>query len=414
MINKNELSNVEKKPKKINTHVIRAKKAGVFFLLLFIGFFGMQIFQIGSWTLQSNLKWPYLYYIGDPQNSMGLSCGTPVDCKLILNYGENNEPFEFSVEESISTNLHFFNITNLNPDTIYYWKLNCSNSNLNYPFLDKIYSFRTGPIPTEKKPFKLSILGDTRPDIWGNTKHIYILKEALKEHPNFILNVGDMVMGPGITGHWDRWFYEVRECAQKGIPIEIGLGNHEWDEYQWIFGFEDKGKTYKHYMEYPEPENYYAFNYSNAAFISLDTNDGETTETQIEWLNKTLEMVNADENIDWIIVFGHYPLYSEGGRSSRIGNAFENSFNKYNVDMYISGHIHHYARVQVNDITYIISGGGGAELSRTINPTNPNTKKSAITFQYCTIEIDGSQLYFKCISHNGIIIDECQLTSRKG
>lgn len=412
-MNDNKSLDKKQEQRKINTHILRTKKMGVFFLLLVIGFFGLQICQIGTWTFQPNVKWPYMYYNGDPRNSMGISCGTPIDCKITLNYGKT-ESLGLSVEDSEAIKLHFFELTNLQADTKYYWQLESADASVNYPFLGITYEFRTGPDPTLKKAFRFCVLGDTRPDIFGNTKHSHLLTQILKEEPTFLMNVGDIVMGPGITGHWDRWFYEVRECAQNGIPLEIGLGNHEWNEYQFLFGFEDKGVTYQHYMAYPEPENYYSFCYSNVAFISIDTNEGEITTEQQKWFNDTAQEANNDPNINWIIVFGHYPLYSEGGRSSRVANGFEDAFKKYNVDMYLCGHIHHYARVEVDDITYVVSGGGGAELDTEINPTHPGTQKSAITFQYCTIEISGNTLNFNVTSHNGFLIDECQLTPRGG
>ncbi|MHA1491654.1 MAG: metallophosphoesterase [Promethearchaeota archaeon] len=374
----------------------------------------MQILQIGPWSLTPNMKWPYLYFKGDPRYSMGLSCETPIEGKLILSYGENYESFKYSIEDPEPSKLHFFRLTNLKADTKYYWKLSSSNPNINVEFLDKIYEFRTAPKTAEKKAFKFCVLGDTRTDILGNTLHSHLIKEIIKAKPNFMINVGDMVLGPGISWHWDRFFYEVRGCAQNGIPYMISIGNHEWDGYQWLTGFEEKGKTYKYYMEYPEPENYYTFNYGNVAFISIDTNDEEITDVQLEWLERTLKSANMRDYIDFIIVFGHHPLYSENGRSNRIGNKFEDLFIKYNVDMYLAGHIHHYARSKVNGTTYIVSGGGGAELDDQIEITNPYTIKASITFHYCSIEVEENHLFFKSYSHEGILFDECILEPRKG
>ncbi|GAG04705.1 unnamed protein product, partial [marine sediment metagenome] len=135
---------------------------------------------------------------------------------------------------------------------------------------------------------------------------------------------------------------------------------------------------------------------------------------QLEWFENTLKVANMRDYIDWIVVFGHHPLYSEHGRSSRIGNKLEDLFIKYDVDMYIAGHIHHYARLKINDITYIVSGGGGAELDDQVEITNPNTRKAFITFQYCSVEIEGDHLFFKSYSHNGVLIDKCTLEPRRG
>ncbi|MHA1293194.1 MAG: metallophosphoesterase [Promethearchaeota archaeon] len=396
---------------KPNYNIIRAKKALALTILIFGSMGIMQIFQLGPWTLNPGLKYPYLSFIADPRYNFGISCATPKDCVLYLNYGEDKSDLNLTLKDSKATDRHFFELENLKSDTTYYWKLSCSDKNINYDFLDEVYSFHTAPEPISKKKFKFCIVGDTRPDFFGFSRFSKLMDMIIDEEPNFVVDVGDIVMGPCFSWQWDRFFYEIRKCADIGAAFMNCMGNHEWNEWT-LDGFEDKGQTYKYWMNYPHEETYYAFNYSNAAFIFINDNPGDIDETQKEAVRRWLAAANRSSEIDWIIVYGHYPIYYGNGKNTRVGDAFEQMFIDYNIDMFIAGHNHHYARSEVNGIVYIISGGGGSELDLELN--NPEfIDKSAITFHYCTIEINGDKLKFEAISHNGIKFDELELESER-
>jgi len=389
-----------------NIRSIQMKKC-IALLAIIGGLIGvMQIFQLGPWTFRPGLLWPYLSYIDDPRYNMGISCGTPYKCKLTINYGEKLSLTE-RIQEINASMLHFFKLTHLKANTTYYWKLNCSDGMISLPYINKIHEFRTAP---DSGPFKICVMGDNRPDFFGISEFPQIMRRVVEESPNFIINVGDIVMSPTDYWQWDRFFYDIRNCATIGAAYMIGIGNHEWDEYTII---PDKGKTYKTYVNFPYKENYYAFNYSNVAFISIDTNEGEMTPSQLQDVEKWLDAANKSSKIDWVIVYGHHPMYDVDGRNSRVADKFEALFKKYNVDMYLAGHHHHYARLRVENLTYIISAGAGAELDINIQNESPFLIKSAIMFHYCKFEFNGKSLNVKIISHNGIIIDDFVLYSHK-
>ena len=108
-----------------------------------------------------------------------------------------------------------------------------------------------------------------------------------------------------------------------------------------------------------------SFDYANAHFISIDTETDyphapEGVDTifkaggfgdQLAWLEQDLAKAAANRaERPWIIVGGHRPLYtaSKKGLSSIIWpnttghlRAFvEDLFHKYNVDLYLCGHVH--------------------------------------------------------------------------
>jgi hypothetical protein len=67
---------------------------------------------------------------------------------------------------------------------------------------------------------------------------------------------------------------------------------------------------------------------------------------QIQWLAKDLAAVDRKKT-PWVIVMGHRPMYSSQVSSYQadVRDAFQGLFLQYDVDAYLSGHIHWYERL---------------------------------------------------------------------
>ena len=90
---------------------------------------------------------------------------------------------------------------------------------------------------------------------------------------------------------------------------------------------------------------------------------------QYDWLESTLQdFASFGQPPRWKIVQMHAPLYSPDSCRNQIdGQTYlPPLFEEYGVDIVLSGHEHYYARKTVNGIPYVITGGGGANLS--LNP----------------------------------------------
>ena len=77
-------------------------------------------------------------------------------------------------------------------------------------------------------------------------------------------------------------------------------------------------------------------------------------EQQIRWLETSLK--NSDAK--WKIVIGHYPILSNGFHESSIENRqiVKPLLEKYNVDIYFSGHDHNLQILNEKNTNYVISG----------------------------------------------------------
>ncbi|MHA1649555.1 MAG: purple acid phosphatase family protein [Candidatus Helarchaeota archaeon] len=380
-------------------------KKWLIFCLLLGGLIGTLFLPtLGPWIWDPHLKRPYLSFTGDPRYSIGITFETPVACNTTIYYGTSITNLNNSQTELVAKTLHFFNLTNLHANTTYYYLIN--STNVEYNFMNKVEWFRTAPEPG-LTPFKFVVIGDSRTDSFGNCRHSDLVPLMVQETPNIVLNVGDIVGGPTREDNWDRFFYEIHPLA-KNVPYMVAIGNHEL--YEWG-GEADQGQTYRFYMNYPGNEMYYSYQYGNALFLAIDTSDlTHLTQEQIEWVNHTLAMANASGVINWIFPYFHRPAYSAGGNNQEIIDALVPLFEKYRVDIVFMGHDHHYERMNVSGITYIITGGGGAELDWLIGST-PWTEFYANTYQFCSVTVNGYHLTFNCIDSRGRIIDSFQLTA---
>lgn len=104
---------------------------------------------------------------------------------------------------------------------------------------------------------------------------------------------------------------------------------------------------------------WYSFNYGSVHFITVDTETGfagaplETRYVlpcggfgdQLAWLENDLKVANANRaNRPWIFVQGHRPMYQGEEINEPFQAAMEDLFYEYGVDIYFSGHVHHYER----------------------------------------------------------------------
>jgi 3',5'-cyclic AMP phosphodiesterase CpdA len=86
----------------------------------------------------------------------------------------------------------------------------------------------------------------------------------------------------------------------------------------------------------------------------------QDTDKEIKWLNDVLS--NAKEQ--WIMVFGHHPVYSASqkhGNTQEMIERVKPLFDKYHVQFYFCGHDHDFQRLHEkgSNVEYIVTGTGG-------------------------------------------------------
>lgn len=158
---------------------------------------------------------------------------------------------------------------------------------------------------------------------------------------------------------------------------------------------------------------------SSAKVPSIDVD-----EDQYKFVIDDLEKASKNKNIDWIIVMFHKPMYSPLSKQLEeyiVRDKYQPLFDKYNVDLVISGHNHIYSRTlplsfnkanisqpildqhnnsnnttttftNPNGTTFLVVGVGGSELHRITEKQYYITNQYNKGFGFVDLNIDGKKL----------------------
>ncbi|MBU6363530.1 MAG: metallophosphoesterase [Acidobacteria bacterium] len=163
---------------------------------------------------------------------------------------------------------------------------------------------------------------------------------------SFILTTGDNFYSPDGTATRDTFDRPEACLIASGLPWRATWGNH------------DLGGT-STATRLGSPKRWYSFAQGPLRVIVLDGNQ-PSSPAQLAFLKRTLE--RAKEPVR--IVSIHQPVYTAGLHepSTTEQRLMVPLFRKHGVSLVLSGHNHSYERIVTGGITYIVSGGGGAQL----------------------------------------------------
>jgi acid phosphatase type 7 len=261
--------------------------------------------------------------------------------------------------------------------------------------LSPAYTFRTAAGPSQDA-FTFVAYGDTRSN---DAVHQAVVDRIAALRPDFAVHVGDLLDDGTIFTYW-KIFINISQKMMAQVPVYFTPGNHEANS-DYYFDF----------FNLPGNERWYSFAYGNALFISLELDGYQYTVDpngeQLRWLEQTL----AANRLPWTIVYFHEPVYTASGDPAEgAAKKYVDLFEKYHVSLVLAGHIHNYQRRVENDVTYIITGGGGAPL---YTLTANNKKGAAFTAEVhhlVLFKMNGKTLTGQAQTPDGKVFDEFTLT----
>lgn len=243
------------------------------------------------------------------------------------------------------------------------------------------------------------------------------------ENVDLTLHAGDIVYGTSTTTGdasyvtYQSWFFDIYPWLSH-LPFAPTEGNHDSRSsngdglaYLDLFSLPVNG-TY--------PERFYSFDEGPVHFVVLDTEyafqDTTRRAAQLSWLETDL----AATRQPWKIALYHRSPYSSGtehGSDLTVREAFGPLFERYGVDLSLSGHDHDYERtVPIREsttatdhaVTYIVTGGGGAGLYQV--GTNSWTAYSASRYEYVRGKADACTLTLEAVGIDGTVFDRSSLS----
>ena len=213
-------------------------------------------------------------------------------------------------------------------------------------------------IPVKPDGFTFVVLGDTRSNLRMARK---VLAETERYHPAFILHTGDIVRRGTIDEYLNHHLVLCEEM--KPIPIIPVPGNHEegpdgdFQAFRYLYGQER-----------------FCFDYGNCRFVGVnDCRKEGMSQSNLDYLRDKLSRPGVRYRF---VVFHIPPSFVEKAAHSEYGRGFTHNakalqqlMEEMNVTGVFLGHVHGFAAQVINGVYYIITGGGGAGLSKGLGKT---------------------------------------------
>ncbi|MDX9754491.1 MAG: metallophosphoesterase family protein [bacterium] len=299
---------------------------------------------------------------------------------------------------------HTVTIEPLEPNTTYVYSVGDGSEE----GWSELTEFTTAPSRVE--PFSFIYMGDAQNglDRWGTLIH-----NAYRERPDaaFYILAGDLVNRGNERWDWDDFFYNAQGIFDRR-PLVPVLGNHECQDghptlYLQLFHLLTNGPSQI------EAERAYAFHYSNALFVVMDSN--QPPEDQAAWLEEQL----AGSEATWKFVVHHHPIYSSAPNRDNVEmrDAWLPLYDKYHVDMVLQGHDHAYLRTypmknnQIVDSAkegtiYVVSVSGTKMYKQADREYTALGMTNVATYQVLDIQISGDRLVYRSYDIDGDLRDE--------
>lgn len=256
-------------------------------------------------------------------------------------------------------------------------------------------------LPMKPKSVRFAVIGDNGT---GDRPQYQVAEQMQRMHDafpfDFVVMLGDNLYGGESPNDFKRKFEEpYAPLLSGGVKFYASLGNHDNPNERFYKPFNMNGARY------------YSFKNGNAEFFALDSNYMDPE--QLKWIDDHL----GGSSATWKICFFHHPLYSHGkfhGPDLDVRTRLEPIFQKYKVNLVLSGHEHVYERIKPqNGIYYFIVGNSG-ELRPGNLIQSPDIEKGLDTDRsFLAIEIAGDEAYFQAISRAGTTVDSGMLALQK-
>ncbi|WP_338842193.1 metallophosphoesterase family protein [Paenibacillus glucanolyticus] len=331
------------------------------------------------------------------------------------NYKLPDKPFgTFTVGSE--SRIHQITVEGLEPGTIYYYKIHSRNESGEIE--SKLYMFKTAA--GRGVPFSFTVTSETGGysgfDATDGLINQRIFSQMKQYRPDIALFVGDVVNDGKNDEDWNTYFFGPGRDFFVDTPFYSCLGNHE-DNASWYYDL----------FAFPEPRNYYSFNYGDVHFVCLDSTDLINEKDypyssgvmgpgnpQYDFLVRDLESSSAR----WNIVFFHYPPYVSGGYQVEALRQLCPVFEEYGVDLVMNSHTIVYERSHPlrdgiidydHGIVYIVAGGAGAMPDWLLPKREWHTSQSLAVPHFLQVVVTTDRLELRAVDDQGWLFDQLQI-----
>ncbi len=272
--------------------------------------------------------------------------------------------------------------------------------------------------------FQFVVFGDSG---MGTPEQLRLAQMMIRERPALVLHTGDIAYYSGTFEQLENEYFKQYLHLMKRVPLFPCPGNHEYETsgcrpYLAVHAVPSE--------EVPSTERgrYYSFDWGNAHFLSLDSNESLTaaargTGKMLEWLDADLQRTRHF----WKIAYFHHPPFASGPNENDPQSALARAhlvpiLERRGVQLVFGGHEHSYQESHPlrggnvvgagQGTVYITSGGGGAFLYPVL--PRPRIAYSESAHHYIRVDVDGYRLLMRVIRLDGQEIDRLVLAPPPG
>ena len=188
-----------------------------------------------------------------------------------------------------------------------------------------------------------------------------IFNNIAARHPLALFLLGDVVSLGTSKKAWKPMKKYLDSCRNIGIPVNAVLGNHE------VMGRSNKGqRRFQTFFPNHVGTGYYEI-IDSVAVVLLNSNFSKLSsineEKQLAWYKTTIDMLDANPAVQYIITSCHHSPYSN---SKLVGSskAVQQKFVPYYIKspkskLFLSGHSHAFEHFKIDGKEFLVIGGGG-------------------------------------------------------
>ena len=253
------------------------------------------------------------------------------------------------------------------------------------------------PFPAGSEPvLRIAVAGDVG---YGNEREHQtaraIVAAGRTDPYDVLLLLGDNVYPSGDPSRLPVTVFEpFQPVLDTGAELLAILGNHDVKD----------GHADGQVAALGMPGRWYARQMGDLTLVALDSNDVGNP-AQHAWLEATLASITTT----WKVVALHHPPYSAGyqGSSLEARDAFGPLFERYGVQLVLSGHEHDYQRsYPINGVTYVVTGGA-ADTRRT--GSDDFTARAVSWHHFVDLNVFEDHLLLRGVNQKGRVFDQVSI-----
>jgi phosphodiesterase/alkaline phosphatase D-like protein len=354
-----------------------------------------------------SVNWRTSTGVSSPRAEIAEAGDGPDFSKQAREVAATSQTLKTDINEAAFHTAHF---SGLKPDTMYAYRVGDGKN------WSEWNQFRTASAKPD--PLTFIYVGDAQTNIYAYWSRV--IRQAFSTAPDarFILHAGDLINNRDRDAQWGEWFYGAGWINSKVALFPVP-GNHEYGR-----GPNGDREVSTHWRpQFVLPENGPAGLEETAFYIDIQgvrmigLNSNVKHEDQAAWLETLL----ANNPNQWTILTFHHPIYSASrGRDNKdLREIWKPIFDKYKVDLVLTGHDHTYARsnlvsgTNMQDKTgtvYVVSVSGPKMYKVDREPWM--ARSAARTQLYQVIRIVGNKLTYESRTARGVLYDAFELVKQ--